>query len=461
MKPTIQLQLGCTYYLRVKPIGTDGKTILPQTITNPVFRVAGSKTIYPHTVDGEFFCLTLPATEIQGVYDLFLNGNIGTDTYAYAWNDLWERTKYSNAIEYSTYHTCCVIVGYSDAELEAAKRAAMAAKADYEAAQAQAEAAKAEYIAKMASVDDIAKETAATQNKNEIIQEVRTAQPDLSAVAKETTSQTILAKLDALHIDLTPVLQAIESAKAYLKGKLDDAVTTLGGWFTSGKQEILTKIENTQPDLSAVAKETQATANKQEILTAIGDIDSGASMQDIQAALNALQAAIKGNNTSATITATLQVVNAIQSSQLTDSDKQDILNAIQQAAPTIDFTQVLNAISESENAIIQAMPSVNGLALETTVQETRAIAEEAKDAVEGMSIPTKTEIANEVEKKLPTNYSKEVTLTNGIAEIKQAVEDIDLSTVAKQGTNPNVTLTTIDAKLNNIQLATEAEIDSI
>lgn len=227
MKP-IKLQIGCTYYLRVKPIGTDGKAILPQTITNAVFKVAGARTVYPHTIDGAFFCLTLPATEIEGVYDLFLEGNIGTDAYSYAWNDLWERTKYSDAIEYSTYHTCCVIVGYSDAELEAAKQAAEQARQDYLQAAAEAEAAKADYIAKA---------------------------EQLEGVAQETTSQSILRKLDSISIDLTPVLN-----------KLNELKTWLGGKFTELQAWIETK-------LGTVAKEQTLNQQSQAIKNKIDAID--------------------------------------------------------------------------------------------------------------------------------------------------------------------------------------------
>lgn len=103
---------------------------------------------------------------------------------------------------------------------------------------------------------------ALTEELQQAISEAEQAKADyiakaeqLEGVAQETTSQTILAKLDAIHIDLTPVLNKLNELKTWLGSQF----TALQAWL--------------EAHLSGVAKETNATANKQEILDAIGQID--------------------------------------------------------------------------------------------------------------------------------------------------------------------------------------------
>lgn len=225
----VPIQIGTEVRLKVQPRLTDGSIFDVEALQDIVIKVAGAKTVYEHTIEDGFISLILPATEIEGVYDVFMYATIDDRPVCCAWNDLYSRVRYSNCINYDEYRCDFLVIGSTDEELEAMKRAAEAKKQDYIEAHAEAVAARDAYIRKAESLD---------------------------GVAKETTSQTILAKLDAIHIDLTPVLQVIESAKAYLKGKLDEATQLIGQWFTSGKQEILAAIHAIpEPDLSSVAKE--------------------------------------------------------------------------------------------------------------------------------------------------------------------------------------------------------------
>ena len=236
----VPIQIGTEVRLKVQPRLTDGSIFNVEALQDIVIKVAGAKTVYEHTIEDGFISLILPATEVEGVYDVFMYATIDDRPVCCAWNDLYSRVRYSNCINYDEYRCDFLVIGSTDEELEAMKRAAEAKKQDYIEAHAEAVAARDTYIRKAESLD---------------------------GVAKETTSQTILAKLDAIHIDLTPVLQAITAAKesvllgltevkSYLTTKVVEATTTIGQWFTSGKQEILAKIDAIpEPDLSSVAKE--------------------------------------------------------------------------------------------------------------------------------------------------------------------------------------------------------------
>ena len=58
---------------------------------------------------------------------------------------------------------------------------------------------------------------------------------------------------------------------------------------------------------------------------------------------------------------------------------------------------------------------------------------------------------------IPDNIATKDDVTAAVQTITQAIGQIDLSAVAKQGTNPNVTLTTMDEKLGNVVMMTDAE----
>lgn len=247
----VPIQIGTEVRLKVQPRLTDGSIFDVEALQDIIIKVAGAKTVYEHTIEDGFISLVLPATEIEGVYDVFMEATIDDRPVCCAWNDLYSRVRYSNCINYDEYRCDFLVIGSTDEELEAMKRAAEAKKQDYIEAHAEAVAARDAYIAKTEVLD---------------------------GVAKETTSQTILSKLDAIHIDLTPVLQAItlaketilsgvDAAKSFLVIKLNDAVTTLGGWFTSGKQEILTAIAKGGGNPSKMAYE--AMKRLQEYLYAI------------------------------------------------------------------------------------------------------------------------------------------------------------------------------------------------
>lgn len=164
--------------------------------------------------------------------------------------------------------------------------------------------------------------------------------------------------------------------------------------------------------------------------------------EGLEGNINNLKIALQGEDATATLTAIKAIVEAIPTATYTDAlaaiqqvvdalpkttlgaqDKSDIIAAIQAATPTIDFTEVLNAISASETAIKAAMPDVSGLADAKTMASyqtatmgelynVKSAAEAAKAAAEGIPTPpTAPEIADEVEKKLPTDYAKEGTFT--------------------------------------------------
>lgn len=148
----------------------------------------------------------------------------------------------------------------------------------------------------------------------------------------------------------------------------------------------------------------------------------GASMTDIQTALDELQLALQGNDTTATLTAIKtiasaiptatyteaiasikQVVDALPKTTLTATDKADIIAAIQEATPTIDFTSVLNAIAASETAIKQAMPSIP-----TDYARQGAVAKTLDD----------------IKVEIPSDIAREHEYDERIAEIKAATESL-------------------------------------
>lgn len=180
-------------------------------------------------------------------------------------------------------------------------------KAEYRAMIAEAEEAKASADAAKAEADAVAYNAAHTLTKDGI---------------KEAVEEAIEGGI-SVEVDLTPVTERLDNPTYGLAALLEAISSHSGG---------------------------------------------GASIEEIREALAVLQSAMQGEDQTATISAVLGVVTAVQSSALTAQDKQDILTAIEAATPTIDFTVVLNAISASETSIKNAMPSVDGLALETSVQ---------------------------------------------------------------------------------------------
>ena len=243
----------------MQPRLTDGSIFNVEALQDIVIKVAGAKTVYEHTIEDGFISLILPATEIEGVYDVFMEATIDDRPVCCAWNDLYSRVRYSNCINYDEYRCDFLVIGSTDEELEAMKRAAEEKKQDYIEAHAEAVAARDAYIAKTEALD---------------------------GVAKETTSQTILSKLDAIHIDLTPVLN-----------KLSELKTWLGAQFTAMQAWL-------EAHLSGVAKETNATANKQEILTKIDAIPE----PDLSTVAKEATTAKQGSNPSATNTAILAAI---------------------------------------------------------------------------------------------------------------------------------------------------------
>lgn len=115
---------------------------------------------------------------------------------------------------------------------------------------AEAQAAKEEYIRKAGELTDVAHETNATQNKEEVIQAIGAIpQPVIPTdYAKEVTLTTLA----------NSILEEIRTKVAELKTWLGTQFTTLQSWL--------------EAHLSGVAKETNATENKEEILRKIGQI---------------------------------------------------------------------------------------------------------------------------------------------------------------------------------------------
>lgn len=125
------------------------------------------------------------------------------------------------------------------------------------------------------------------------------------------------AEYTALKAQLTAKIAEVEAVKAEWLAKVAE-LTGLAkeANATQNKQAILDAIANI--DLSTVAKQGSNTAaTNTAILTAIGAIVTGASIEDINASLATLKASLTGTNTSADLTAILTAIAAIPTSQIT------------------------------------------------------------------------------------------------------------------------------------------------
>lgn len=185
----------------------------------------GSKQIegIEYTTAEHRLIIAMPADLKMGSYSVVLNGELQDKGMRYA------RRYGFDVVQWVEQSNLCGVVSGMDVPLEdalfilATNSGDIAdIEAQLRAKLAEAEAAKQEYIRKAGELTDVAKETKATQNKQEIINKIETTQPDLSAIAKE--------------------------AKA-----------------TANKNEIIAKIESTQPDLSSVAKEATLNTQSQAI----------------------------------------------------------------------------------------------------------------------------------------------------------------------------------------------------
>lgn len=253
----VPIQIGTEVRLKVQPRLTDGSIFDVEALQDIVIKVAGAKTVYEHTIEDGFISLILPATEIEGVYDVFMYATIDERPVCCAWNDLYSRVRYSNCINYDEYRCDFLVIGSTDEELEAMKRAAEEKKQDYIEAHAEAIAARDTYIRKAESLDGVAKETKATENKEEILRKIgQIPAPDLSSVAKEQTLldgvRDIERKIEQIP---TPDLSSV-AKEATLQGVSDKV-----GTFTDPTETVAHKLENLTFDKTDLAKE--ATTAKQ------------------------------------------------------------------------------------------------------------------------------------------------------------------------------------------------------
>lgn len=174
--------------------------------------------------------LSFQETLEKGTYSIIINAKYGDrdiSTRLFECFQIVDWNKEATYLDYiagpeQTLEESCFVYAASSEDLEQLRQ-------QYIEKTHEAEQAKEEYERAKEELEDVAKETKATENKEEILRKIENTQPDLSAVAKEATlneqSQAIKNKIDAIP----------------------------------------------QPDLSSVAKEAQATANKQAIIDAMND----------------------------------------------------------------------------------------------------------------------------------------------------------------------------------------------
>lgn len=209
----------------------------------------------------------LESTQIAklGTYNIWIVGKYGVNDVVVSYGSTIEVIEWSNKStagefiyteEQALDDSIFIPTSMSDEELERLKQLYAEKIEEAEQAKAEAEQAKADYIDKA---------------------------EQLQGVAKETTSQTILEKVE--HITIP-----------------DDVAR---------KQDLNPLAKSAE--LEGLATETQATANKEEILTKIEGIGQYLP-QDIatQSMLNALKAAIQGTDNTATLTAIQEAIDNIQ-----------------------------------------------------------------------------------------------------------------------------------------------------
>lgn len=247
----IRIQQGNDCLLKMLPKMVDG-TPVPAYLLSDIEIKLNATTVTEWAIEGDYITIPLPESQPLGTYDITLTAKIGDRDVRDCRTALFCRVPNGDGIPYEEYCSEFTIITVTDEELEALKQAAMAAKSDYDTAHAEAVAARDAYIAKTESLDGVAKETKATENKEEILRKIgQIPAPDLSSVAKEQTLldgvRDIERKIEQIP---TPDLSSVakESTLQGVSGKV--------GTFTDPTETVAHKLENLTFDKTDLAKES-------------------------------------------------------------------------------------------------------------------------------------------------------------------------------------------------------------
>lgn len=225
---TIPIQQGNDWVLKIMPHFIDGTPINPTLIDDLTIK-RNDTEIIPEaiSIEGNYICIEMLGVLALGKYSITILGSVGNRQVRDKRLDLFEIVEHGCGIPYGEYRSECIIIGSSDDELDEIKADLLAKQQAADAAKAAADAKKAEFEEKIEELDDIATETQATANKQEILTKIENTQPDLSSVAKEATLQgvsdkvgtftdpteTVAHKLENLTFDKTDLAKEATTAK--------------------------------------------------------------------------------------------------------------------------------------------------------------------------------------------------------------------------------------------------------
>lgn len=204
-------------------------------------------TEYASTLQSDGVYVVVPATLAKGTYDIVITATYGGSAINAAYFNALTIVSWSYQSDAEQYLAGSPIVyepefiiggGLSDAELVQLKQQYQEAIEDAEQAEADAEAAKQEWEDKAAALDDVASETNATANKEEVIEAINNI--DTSDLAKQgsnasATNTALLEAIGNINIDTTELAKQGSDSSISLTtmdAKLGDPVMMTADEYT-------------------------------------------------------------------------------------------------------------------------------------------------------------------------------------------------------------------------------------
>ena len=369
-------------------------------------------------------------------------------------------------------------------------------------------------------VTSLAKEVTLVQGISSIIDKIETTQPDLSTVAKEETLvrgiSGIRGDISRIELDMTDLAKE-DTLIEGITGLLTK-MNNLANQLTQTESDIVSVIPSVQSIQSGLATTTNVTDAKTDIINAIPSvqsIQSGLAKQDtliqgitsiradVSELCEELSQGFSGveERIDQSFTGIISAVQGITGYALnaTVAKEQTLvqgISSIEAKIDNIDFTPVEEKLEQIEGELIQGVTAINvgveeikelvsgvtGYAQEETlvqglsglsdfidqgftgvVQKIDSVENELVQGITGI-VQEIRDVSNQVNGitgyALDSTVAKEETLVQGVSGIIATINNIPeivISNVAKQGDNPNVSLSSMDEKLGNVVMATAEE----
>lgn len=287
---TIKVQQGNDFELHMKPVMLNGKLISASELTDISVKVTGKDEfeLEPEfEVRDKILAVKFNDGMDLGLYNVIVRAKWQGNDIEDARRGLIEIVEWTDGIQFTTYKQELVLIGTTNAEIDALREQYEQAIREAAAAKADAEATKTEYLTKMDALKGIAKEASLdaireylltvgkelTLNEIKAILGTKADQETLLHAAKEATlseMKATQASMMAYLIEIKTTVDAINTRTAGTDVKIDTINTNTAN--TKGKvYELDTKTASLSANLDTYKAE--ADAQRAAIKTVVDEID--------------------------------------------------------------------------------------------------------------------------------------------------------------------------------------------